>query len=99
MKILIHAIHTKLLAHAACKFLQVFNVSTPYPPFVLSRNEYLGACDAGLMKYTRYFKPINKEYCLVMDTRAFKYSTDITRMRTAYSDFKAGWLACRGKKY
>jgi len=44
-----------------------------------------------------FWYPEKGQYALVMDIGAKKYSTTITQMIQAYSDFEAGWYA-RGKK-
>jgi len=95
MKILIHNIKSKKQAIKACKFLQVFTLSNPYPPFILSAKEYHGACSAELIKPLSYFSPQKNHYCIVMDSQAFKYNKDIDKMRQAFSDFVSGWNAAK----
>jgi len=97
MKILIPSIKSKQKALKACTFLMTFTVSKPYPPFVLSEKEYLDSCNAELINHISYYKPRKDQYCIVMDDRAFKYDTDMDKMRLAFSDFSHGWNACRGK--
>ena len=98
MKVLVIDISSPSLAHKAAAHLATFRANCGHKPFVLSHKKYIACCDAGLLEYSKHFHPRKNTYCIIVDDFPFRSYKTVDLMRTAYSDFEAGWKACLGKE-
>ena len=79
-------------------FLGDFTMISDHGCQIIGHREANEMARLGRLPKNDYWYPGEREYCIIIKSSLFKYSTTIERIRTAIGDFRRGWEAARGNR-
>ena len=84
-------------AKALHKYLQVITMFSDSRAELIDFKKYRDLVNAGWIKDSKYWRIENGQYGVIIKNYYMSYSNTIDLIKTAKTDFTAGWYAAQGR--